>query len=524
MTLLKMIFAIIYLISMSLFIYYYYKNNYELKPTLNSLMRLIKKHCIFCTNKENLKKELGEEKAKEVEELVDSVLEAQDSSSCKEPVPGLSLDLCLSDSLSKEEIIIREKVLKILKQKKQTLFDGGKEKLIIPMESILFLTKKYNPLVSEEGDIVITIKKDNSAPDELINELAIKLENGETLYEDDKNLMNSIVKLHNTYVNKKEDNELELKEMINDNSGLEDISKPNEKPKTPEKLKEFIQEEELKQKNEPLKERESEESNLIKDNSQIEEYSYEINETPYDPSGPYDDEDDNEMNNEFEDEFEEDYTIGGVSNLFDGAIQQINELNELNDENERDFYQNLEYKSFKGSLIDMADIENSIDVFFKNTEAFHCFFNNLAKTTPLVFNANKSAIFIDVNNVLFALAKCTGINFVNTIDDFVKLGKDRMKFLKAVEKNLEPYLSDIMNSRKSLAYYYVKDKAEEQGFILNGFSLKTDSFLNAFENDDYDYFRSSPHNGNYVVTRVSTKEDSKNTPPLILDIKDVEIV
>ena len=73
--------------------------------------------------------------------------------------------------MTKEELFIKQKVIKIVSKKNQKIVDGGKEKLVIPMESILFLTKNMNPLVSESGEINIKVSDIDD-----INKIALPLE------------------------------------------------------------------------------------------------------------------------------------------------------------------------------------------------------------------------------------------------------------------------------------------------------------------------------------------------------------
>lgn len=520
-----LIITALYLVASVIFLYCYHKSEYKLKETFQmikelavELKKFMKKNCIFCVNKEIIQKELGAEKSVEINELMNETLAMNEGATCKEPIPGLSLDLCLSDPLNKEEIIIREKVLKILQKNEHTIFDGGKEKLVIPMESILFLTKRYNPLVSEDGDIIINVKRDKSSADDRINDLVIKLENGEILYEDDKTLMESILKFHDTVMLRENIKEKEVSNPVvlkEDISAIEEI-KENEPKKAEMPIKAEMPKPKIENAEKP--------KSLNINKAPVME-TFDGPDLPiHAPSvSPYDDIEDEEKDSFDDEELDLDT---GLDDFLDSALAEIDEMeleeNEI-EESQKDFYQKLQYKSHKGSVLDFENITSSLEALFSKDEVHTCFFNNLAKTTPLALNANKTAIVADINNVFFAISKICGMESQNYIESFKNLKKEKFAVMKVLEKIFEIYLSDIVSNEKRATFYLVKEKRSENTFIANGFVFKVDSFLGGLSESELDHFRSSPYEEKYTLIKKSTKDESKKASPLIFDIKDAEI-
>ena len=564
-----LIVTILYFLIAGVFGYFYWKNEYNLAKTIKAIKKEFKKRCIFCINKEAIAKEVGMEKSVELEELLSDTLDSNNGVSCKEPVPGLNLNLCLQDPLSADEIKIREKVLKILNKKKQIVFDGGKEKLVVPMEAVLFLTKEYNPLVSEDGDIILNIKKEKASSSELVNELTNRMKSGDLLSSEDKDLLDSLEKFGDIINKTKKSTNSEPE--INDSTKKENIVKENpdeieaaivtrtpipEKDITPFKKEEVKQDESkseekayllkvdkdvplfLKEQDEP-KEKPIEKSDkpaplkLDLEKPPVLENNEDTNDestfldigAPSQNSNPYRDDEDDE---EIEDDDEDDMGID-MDQVLEGAISEIDEMGDFEDleedeENQMDFYQKLEYKSKKGAFLDFNQIRDSLRNLFSDSESLFCFFNNLAKTTPLVFNPSKTVVLADLNNIYFAISKMCGIEFVNYAESFSNSRKQTNEIIEVLNEIFEHFLSDMISDTKGISFYLVKEKGSKNSFVSRGAVFKVDSFLNGLSHGDLDYFRSSPHESKYTVVKKASKEDSKGSTPLVTNLKEVEII
>jgi hypothetical protein len=110
--------------------------------------------------------------------------------------------------MTKEELFIKQKVIGIVAKKNQKIVDGGKEKLVIPMESILFLTKNMNPLVSESGEINIKVSDiddiNSRAEDKAIKrikQMVIEYKDGGEISTEDSELVEAINELIEKKIN-----------------------------------------------------------------------------------------------------------------------------------------------------------------------------------------------------------------------------------------------------------------------------------------------------------------------------------
>lgn len=146
---------IVYVIFSIYFLYVFSKNEYNLRKTFN----FFKKRCKFCSMLKNIKKETDvieintEEGVKKIEVV------KGDMEDCEAPL-GFPFDICFNpNNMREEDKELREKLIQILAQRKQYIIDGGKKKLIIPLEATQFLTKNLNPLVNEYGEIIIVPKE-----------------------------------------------------------------------------------------------------------------------------------------------------------------------------------------------------------------------------------------------------------------------------------------------------------------------------------------------------------------------------
>jgi len=96
-----------------------------------------------------------------------------------------------SDEIGEYEKKVREKIYDKLKKHPPVYEDHGVQKLIVPLESLLFLNYDLNPLVNEEGEITFTIKESPVIAE--LKKFLIELkEVDETIYESDEELVDAI--------------------------------------------------------------------------------------------------------------------------------------------------------------------------------------------------------------------------------------------------------------------------------------------------------------------------------------------
>lgn len=479
----------LYLLITGYFLYKFFKNEMSFKDTILD----IKKSLFFCClkNKKEIEETIGEERTKEIQENLEEI------NDCKAPA-GFPFDICFGDNLMKEDIVLREKLLKILKNRKNVVLEGGKEKLIIPLEATLFLTKSLNPLVNEYGEIQIIVKHKQLS--QKLQEVMFLLKNkGEVIYEE-KELINSIKgmidKVNNTdRVPKDEKEIIKKKEKILE--GVETIIPEQE---------DFPPEEELQKQ-------------IIKE---TEEFLPEIREIPDTEKEIINNE---KKENSFE-ETEEDPFGGPSLDMTDLNSLLEEELSDLDFEEEESqtdiisFYKELEYKIAKIEPLNFEDIENSIKKTLSNDSVISVFFRNLAKTKFIIFNENKTVVYVDQFNVYFAISKMFGLDFKKYIDKFKSLKlKEMQKLNKGLSIALELYLSDIRTGKLEVSKEIIEK--ENELFYSFGFNFQTNAFKTGLKQGEFDFFRSFPYNNEYNLKGNIQVEE--NLPKLVTSIEEVEI-
>ena len=448
----------IYIILIGTILYFFIKN----EMSLDAMFEDIKKRLNCCIkNKKELVKKIGNDGLVDIK---NSLGELED---CEEPL-GFPLNICFDGELTEEEIMLRKKLAKQLAEQKHNFIEDGKEKMVIPLEATLFLTKGLNPLVNENGEIIIQIdkKEGNLSTSSSIEEIKMKLESGEIVYEDDPELFEHIRAL------------IDLKKDNNINNTEEETS-----------IKEH--EMEVQTKEEEI-ETKKEESLPISNPQELEDFK--------DPFG--EEEENFDLNNAL------------LAELDSLDLEDKEGLNEL------DFYKDLEYQIAQIPKLNKENIEGSIEEIFKDKTTISSFFNNLAKTKPIILNENKTIAYIDQFNVHFAIAKLYGLDSSEILNIFKSLEfKETKKLNFAIAKSLEDFLSDIRYQEKT-PHKEILEKDGVQIFSF-GFDFKLESFKGTFSEDKFDLFRSFPYNNEYKLK--GNLSVNGKIPKLITSFEEVEI-
>jgi len=149
----------LYLAFSAYFLYLFKQNDFDLKKTLQAIKNKFFKKCKICQMFKNTKKTTETIKIKTEEGEKEIEIVKGDMEDCDAPL-GFPFDICFDPkNMTEEDKELREKLAEILRQRKQYIIDGGKKKLIIPLEATQFLTKNLNPLVNEYGEIIIIPKE-----------------------------------------------------------------------------------------------------------------------------------------------------------------------------------------------------------------------------------------------------------------------------------------------------------------------------------------------------------------------------
>lgn len=465
----------LYISLIGYFLLRFHESGYILDETIKLLKKDFKKIFKCCINKKHVSSVLSEEEAKDLEK---QLAELDD---CHQPL-GINVDVCLNEKEDKEDIELKAKVIKIINKHNFRVKDGGKDKLVLPMEAIAFLNKNLNPLVSEHGEIMIKIQKDKemfSSDPELEKNIS-KLVDREVV--ETKTIKEEIKVEKQIAPILEEDEEFEKPEIINGPD--EDIFVPANK----------IIEKEL-------------------------EYKKEY-------ATPYDDHDEEELSDEdLNDSLAQSY--GGGINMDDLLSQAMLDMDEEEIEDNsnvsKDFFKNrLNYKSLQNATFDFSVPEESLERLFSLSGSESIFFSNLAKTTPLIFNSNKNACVVDMYNIFFAISKMFGMNAKEYYEYFGKLNKENInKLANKLADILEINLTDLITHDKKPSFVILKNKSDKE-FFSYCLVFSTGSFKKGITRD-FDLFRSEPYSTEFKFDRVASAEETKTTPRLVIDIKDVEI-
>lgn len=507
------LFFISYVLLVIYFILRFFQNEYNLSATLVQVKKDLKKVFRCCINKKKVEAVVGKEKTEELS----SNLEKLDED-CKEPF-GLPLDICMDGDFTKEELLIKEKILNILNQKNLVVKDGGKNKKVVPMECLVFLTKNMNPLVTEDGDITVKINRvqDDSVPTEDLRKLVIALkDNDSILYQDDEEILNSMkriikgkeISIPSSEFTKEKTVVYEQKEVYKDENLIE--VKETTLPK-----EEFLPKEESIPYKEVIEVKppvyEKFEENIKQEISMDDVY------VPIDDNDELSDDD---LNDSLDSTF-------NINDALEDALNQMDDIPDfeepIREERDREqFYKDIKYKSIENIFLNFDELKGSLGQILGKEEVINAIIKNLSKTQPLIYNSSKTVVYIDKNNFMFAIAQLFGMNKKEYINNFKKLSSEQLtEFLIQIENYFDLLLSDISGTKKC-SYYLVEDE-NYQKFYIQGFVMPLDNFKKCFNRDDLDFFRSFPYNPNYKFIKMASSEEITGTARLIADITDVEI-
>lgn len=566
------VFMFIWFLFVSHFMYIFYKKEFDIPDTLNwykDLYQLLNKNKNLLKNKvsEDLKSNFNEikeivkedliknkQELKEKEELKKNDLTKLDTTNCKQP-EGFPINLCLSGALNKEEVMVREKIFKKIKTEPAFYHEGGQKKMILPLEALIFLNKGLNPLVNEQGEIILSIKEDQFLEDLKKIIMYLKAADNEVLYQSDEEVLDAIkvlamlasennltlqqlaeitknklvlkaeeqgldIKIESTdteIIISKKNTEIETLEIIDNPSNLKEDKEATSIKESLNKTimedtvdyKKFDKKENFKDTQENIKEEFMGNLKTINQESKVE-----ILPTK-DKEGL--------LNNEAVSEVISVTDLGFPDISMEELMEQelkglINEqTEEKKDNNITEFLHNLPWK--EGSGLEKSQEKEGFE---KNiTSNISEFIQNIAKQKVLVFNDNKTNVFIDRKILIIAYSKLFGINYQSTLSFIERMLKARpeafnQNFNQAIIDSLEEYVSDLIFGKKIFGVsYFVENNESYQGY---GIWVNIEMFRKCLIDEEYDFFRSFPYNSNIKVG-----SSSKKQAELIKDYSNTEI-
>ncbi len=468
---------------------------------------------------------------------------------------GFPIDLTLTKDLSEEEKIVRDRVLKKIKTEPTFFYEGGRKKMVLPLEAILFLNRGYNPLVNENGEIIISIKEQKIM--EELKEIIMSLKsNGEVIYKSDEEIISSmkvlidlsrhfekpIEELGKIFIEK-------LTDKINNDPNL-NLQSENVDQKTVSKVEPIITQQNNEKQKIILEEPEISEEELLalsggklnKEEIKIESKSelpkkekiqetkseIKVNEVKKESSVNemgLTEEEMNAMLNPVSVPQEENFSLASPEDLllaemnsFKSEVKEVKTtVIDSNDKNIKGFLQSVKWSSGNNVSMDWKNIESCIMNILSDNHNYTSFLRNIIKQQPLVFNDSKTVVFIEIQIIYVAFAKLFGIDYDTIVGKFKKMpARIFNEFKEGMAKAFGDHVSDLITSEKNISVnYFYEGNTFYRG---TGIWLELDVFKMCLTDEEFDFFRSYPYNDKI---KLGTKNG--NSIPLINDIESTEI-
>lgn len=455
---------------------------------------------------------------------------------------GFPIDLSLSKDLSEEEKLVRDRVLKKIKTEPSFFYEGGRKKMVLPLEAILFLNRGYNPLVNENGEIIISIKEHKIM--EELKEIIMSLKsNGEVIYKSDEEIISSmkvLIDLSRQFEKPIEEigkmflNKLNEK-IVNENNAIDTITDNKNKEinivvEVDNKQNDNIEVKNIDQKI-ILEEPEISEEELLSltvnkkvDKTELKDNNEQINKKEVLNETGLTEEELNEMLNPVKNNSNENISLMSTEDLLLAEMSSLkietqteNITIDSNDKNIKSFLQNIKWSSGNNISMDWKNIESSILNILENTDNYSSFLRNIIKQQPLVFNDSKTVVFVEIHIIYVAFAKLFGVDYDTIISKLKKMpARIFNEYKEGIAKAFGDHVSDLITGEKNMSVnYFYEGNTFYRG---TGIWLTLDIFKICLKDEEFDFFRSYPYNDKI---KLGTKNN--NSIPLINDIESTEI-
>ena len=547
----------IYIIFTGIFIYLFYKNNFSIKETIASIKEFFSDFSFqdgMDYAKELLNKK-DENSPNEAAEESDDSLENKSINAKKDSDEELPFDIHVNaNELTVEQRVLMEEIAAILEERKQYVIDGGQKKLIIPLEATQFLTKDFNPLVNEHGEIIIKTKQKTiiePKTDKKIEYTVFGFKDMEDLEsQSDKELLENFQKIQEikekvpvveemlkAKINEKKEaleqqdtKEKQEEKTSNETNGP--INQKNDEQTVAEPQQESQKEEESVEKQVSpiqLEEKNKSEKQEVKENGETKEVAV-VNEKQVEKKTSQQEESEKEaeevavveINNNFNNEIMEQVNstieekIEEKENELEKKIKQyyneiekaIKEKNNKQADEVRDrFYKEMIKinKAFISDINEKSSIEDIFRIF--NFELNIKYFFKLLATARNIFIDKKEEVFVNEITISKSIARLFGKNNLKTVFKLIKDNKE--DFRKKFQETFSEYITEQHLVYVILENQYNKgEKYYDVGFMFN----TQKSFKIALENDKIFYFfKRFPYEYRYNIVGIqkSKPDDEK---------------
>ncbi len=332
------------------------------------------------------------------------------------------------------------------------------DRLIIPLEAIVFLNKNLAPLVDEDGNIIVKTSEENTTEAFDAIKLYLQSKEGNEVIASNEDVIKHIQKLQG------------LKESKNNNK----VKIDNNDSK--------------KEDNSNQKENDSQKIADIKDIENTVEESV----VTFNPEDEFGDSLLAELDSEI---------LAEELNLLNNS--QLDSSIDIEDisNNREDFYNNKRYKQVKDIIpIDFDDLKNSVSSILSGTNTQEALINNLLKTKGLIFSNNKEEIFVSLESLYLAFSKL----YSNSNEVLANLKSLKRKaphsFLQGINDAFDSYIT------KNTFSFNFKDK-DNNCYWNMGLLCDSRIFNISLNETEFNAFRKYPFMIKYIL--LNEKPDNK---------------
>ena len=360
--------------------------------------------------------------------------------------------------MTKSERELRGKLIEKVKQKPSYFMENGKKKLIVPLEAIVFLNNDLNPLVNEYGEIIISIKEEKHA--KLTGYKIVLEDTGEVLFENNSEIISALKDLDTLT----KENELSIEDI---NEMLKEKIRKRNESELEEGIPDYLKQKELK-----VPEKEEFE----------EEFEEELPENILT---------EDELNDLLEEEIEESLVKKDNLKTLEDLIES--EESEESEESVLEMLRNLKWQEIEGITFTPRDFNSFFNTNFASNENKNKLLINILKHKYLVFNDNKTAVYVD-NIVLYdSISRLFGNDNDIILNKFAKM---KGNIQKSFEQSFKSVFEEDISKRFSLNTF----KNDNNCFVGYGVWFKLDSFKSVFKTEEeFDFFRSYRTNKYFVI-------------------------
>lgn len=174
-----------------IFILTYFKNDKDMDATLSEIKDLFKKINFKKVLSKKAKGSSHKKEPKEEKPFNDIFIKGEELKLSKDDNKESKYDNNFNKNDQSSNV--STDIIKKMQSNDRFFNESGKKKLIVPLEALVFLTKDLNPLVDNNGEIIINIKEEEDEEIRNLKEILITIrDSDEIIYKTDEEIISSI--------------------------------------------------------------------------------------------------------------------------------------------------------------------------------------------------------------------------------------------------------------------------------------------------------------------------------------------